>query len=156
MCWHCCWRPKSILLPKKDDFKHCIRPHFGPENRRGISAFLGACYPECHPESANKIEEIRHLKGKGKCRSTSVAFPSYFFGQHKVFTVLWYTAGLRDMTCQIVPGIMPVINAAQIFFLLRCAELLLPERFQKIIHRFEDNKPCLFDAGMSYALSQYH
>jgi len=30
----------------------------------------------------------------------------------------------------------------------------LPRRFEKIIHRFGDNKQALFDAGMSYALSQ--
>ena len=29
-----------------------------------------------------------------------------------------------------------------------------PRAFQKIIHKFEDNKTALFDAGMSYALSQ--
>lgn len=29
-----------------------------------------------------------------------------------------------------------------------------PVRFQKIIHRYENNREALFDAGMSYALSQ--
>ena len=29
-----------------------------------------------------------------------------------------------------------------------------PERFQRIIDRYENNKDALFDAGMSYALSQ--
>ena len=29
-----------------------------------------------------------------------------------------------------------------------------PKRFQKIISRYEDNREALFDAGMSYCLSQ--
>ena len=29
-----------------------------------------------------------------------------------------------------------------------------PRRFQKIISRYEDNRDALFDAGMSYCLSQ--
>ena len=29
-----------------------------------------------------------------------------------------------------------------------------PDRFQKIILKYENNKKALFDAGMSYALSQ--
>lgn len=29
-----------------------------------------------------------------------------------------------------------------------------PERFQKIIHKYENNRKALFDTGMSYALSQ--
>ena len=30
----------------------------------------------------------------------------------------------------------------------------LPEKFRRIMNRFEDNKEALFDAGMAYALSQ--
>lgn len=29
-----------------------------------------------------------------------------------------------------------------------------PEKFQKIVHRYGDNKAALFDAGMSYCESQ--
>ena len=48
-------------LTEKDDFKHAsdLISYLKP---KGDFCFLGACYPECHPESANKIEEIRHLK----------------------------------------------------------------------------------------------
>ena len=48
---------------------------------------------------------------------------------------------IAEINVPVIPGIMPVINAA-------------PVRFQKIIHKYEDNKEALFDAGMSYALSQ--
>lgn len=49
---------------------------------------------------------------------------------------------------------MPVINAAQIKRMVTMCGASFPARFQKIIHRYEDNKEALFDAGMSYALSQ--
>ena len=49
---------------------------------------------------------------------------------------------------------MPVINAAQIKRMVTMCGASFPERFQKIIHRYENNKEALFDAGMSYALSQ--
>ena len=54
----------------------------------------------------------------------------------------------------VIPGIMPVINAAQIKRMVTMCGASFPVRFQKIIHKFEDNKEALFDAGMSYALSQ--
>ena len=54
----------------------------------------------------------------------------------------------------ITPGIMPVINAKQIKRMVTMCGASLPPRFEKIIHKFEDNKTALFDAGMSYALSQ--
>ena len=49
---------------------------------------------------------------------------------------------------------MPVINAAQIKRMVKLCNAAFPERFQRIIDRYEDNKDALFDAGMSYALSQ--
>ncbi len=61
---------------------------------------------------------------------------------------------ITDINVPIVPGIMPVINAAQIKRMITMCGASFPERFQKIIHKFEDNKAALFDAGMSYALSQ--
>ena len=54
----------------------------------------------------------------------------------------------------IIPGIMPVINAAQIKRMITICGASFPIRFQKIIQKFENNKPALFDAGMSYELSQ--
>ena len=59
-------------------------------------------------------------------------------------------ASLRN----IIPGIMPVINATQIRRMVTMCGASFPVRFQKIIHKYEDNKEALFDAGMSYALSQ--
>ena len=54
----------------------------------------------------------------------------------------------------VIPGIMPVINAAQIQRMVTMCGASFPERFQKIIDKYADNKEALFDAGMSYALSQ--
>ena len=45
-------------------------------------------------------------------------------------------------------------NAAQIKRMVTMCGASFPERFQKIINKYEDNKDALFDAGMSYALSQ--
>ena len=49
---------------------------------------------------------------------------------------------------------MPVINASQIKRMVTLCHASFPARFQKIISRYEDNKEALFDAGMSYCLSQ--
>ena len=54
----------------------------------------------------------------------------------------------------VTPGIMPVINAAQIKRMVTLCGASLPERFERIIRKYETNKTALFDAGMSYALSQ--
>ena len=119
---------------------------------KGDFCFLGACYPECHPESANKIEEIRHLKEKVNA-GAEVLLSQLFFDNTQFYRFV-EDCRIADINVPIVPGIMPVINAAQIKRMITMCGASFPERFQKIIHRFEDNKAALFDAGMSYALSQ--
>ena len=49
---------------------------------------------------------------------------------------------------------MPVINASQIKRMVTLCGASLPQRFEKIIHKYENSREALFDAGMSYALSQ--
>ena len=106
-------------------------------------------------EFADAVAELlRHLKEKVNAGAECCCFPSCFFDNTQFYRFGWRTAGLRISMCQLVPGIMPVINAAQIKRMITMCGASFPERFQKIIHRFEDNKAALFDAGMSYALSQ--
>ena len=52
------------------------------------------------------------------------------------------------------PGIMPVINAAQIKRMVGMCGASLPPKFEKIIQKYGDRKEALFDAGISYAISQ--
>ena len=61
---------------------------------------------------------------------------------------------IAEIDVPVIPGIMPVINAAQIKRMITMCGASLPIRFQKIIRKYESNKEALFDAGMSYATSQ--
>ena len=114
--------------------------------------FLGACYPEIHPESLNRITEIKNLKKKVDA-GASILLSQLFFDNDKFFKFC-EDCKLADIDVPIVPGVMPVINAAQIKRMVSLCNASFPERFQRIIDRYEDNKEALFDAGMSYALSQ--
>ena len=49
---------------------------------------------------------------------------------------------------------MPVVKATQIKRMVALCNASFPERFQKIVDLYADRKEALFDAGMSYALSQ--
>ena len=140
---------RTIELAKKIKHASDLISYLKP---KGDFCFLGACYPECHPESANKIEEIRHLKEKVNA-GAEVLLSQLFFDNTQFYRFV-EDCRIADINVPIVPGIMPVINAAQIKRMITMCGASFPERFQKIIHKFEDNKAALFDAGMSYALSQ--
>ncbi|MCR5149016.1 MAG: methylenetetrahydrofolate reductase [NAD(P)H] [Eubacterium sp.] len=113
---------------------------------------LGACYPECHPESDGMVDEIKHLKAKVNA-GAEILISQLFFDNDAFFSFR-EKCEIADINVPILPGIMPVVKAAQIRRMVSMCNATFPERFQRIIDRYEDNKEALFDAGMSYALSQ--
>lgn len=142
---------KNPNLLEKEDFKHAsdLTKYL---KQIGDFCIAGACYPECHPESENRISEIRNLKKKVDA-GAGVLLSQLFF-DNEYFYRFVEDCRIGGVNVPIIPGIMPVINAAQIKRMVTMCGASFPMRFQKIIHKFEDNKEALFDAGMSYALSQ--
>lgn len=142
---------KNPNIHEKEDFKHAsdLISYLKPKSD---FCFLGACYPECHPESNNKINEMKHLKEK--VTSGAEVLLSQLFFDNEQFFRFTEECRIADINTPIIPGIMPVINASQIKRMVTMCGATFPERFQKIICKYEDNKEALFDAGMSYALSQ--
>ena len=138
-------------VPEKDEFKHAS-DLIAYLKEKGDFCIAGACYPECHPESENRVSEMRNLKKKVDA-GAEVLLSQLFFDNEQFFQFR-EDCRIADINVPIVPGIMPVINAAQIKRMVTMCGASFPERFQKIIHKYEDNKEALFDAGMSYALSQ--
>lgn len=142
---------KNPNVPEKNEFKHAS-DLISYLKTKGDFCISGACYPECHPESLNRIDEIKHLKNKVDA-GAEVLLSQLFF-DNEYFYRFVEECKIAGIQAPITPGIMPVINAAQIQRMVTLCGASLPEKFQKIIHRFGDNKQALFDAGMSYALSQ--
>jgi len=138
-------------IVEKDDFKHSS-DLIGYLKPKSDFCFLGACYPECHPESENRIEEMKYLKEK--VNAGAEVLLSQLFFDNKYFFRMVENCRIAEIDVPIIPGIMPVVNAAQIQRMVTMCGASFPLRFQKIIDRYGNNKAALFDAGMSYALSQ--
>lgn len=138
-------------IAEKEDFKHAsdLIAYLKPKTD---FCFLGACYPECHPESKNKIDEMKYLREKVDA-GAEVLLSQLFFDNRNFFD-FHEACKIAGIDVPVIPGIMPVINAAQIKRMVTMCGASFPKRFQKIINKYEDNKEALFDAGMSYALSQ--
>lgn len=138
-------------IEAKNDFAHAsdlisyIRP-------RTDFCIAGACYPECHPESSSRLEEYRNLHKKVDAGATVLL--SQLFFENSLFYDFVEDARIAGIEVPITPGIMPVINASQIKRMVTTCGASLPQRFERIVHKYEDNKEALFDAGMYYAISQ--
>ncbi len=138
-------------VPKKDVFPHASDLI---SYLKGSYDFCiaGACYPEIHPESADRIEEMKNLKKKVDAGAEILL--SQLFFNNRTFYDFTETCKIAGMDVPITPGIMPALNGAQINRMVTMCGATLPENFKRIITKFGDNKEALFDAGMAFALSQ--
>ena len=112
----------------------------------------GACYPEIHPDSENRVSEIRNLKKKVDA-GAQVLLSQLFF-DNEAFYRFMEDCAIAGIDVPLTPGIMPVTNGSQIKRMVGLCGATLPERYEKIIHRFENDPDALFDAGMAYCVSQ--
>ena len=139
-------------LVEKEDFKHASDLISYLKNKDDNFCVAGACYPECHPESANRIEELRNLKAKVDA-GAEVLLSQLFFDNNSFYRLV-DDCRIAGIDVPLIPGIMPVINASQIKRMVTMCGASFPERFRKIVNKYETNKEALFDAGLSYAISQ--
>ncbi len=142
---------KNPNLEPKDDFKHAS-DLISYLKKDHDFCMAGACYPECHPESDNRVNEMRNLKKKVDA-GAEFLLSQLFFDNDKFYRFV-DDCRIAGINVPVIPGIMPVIKAEQIKKMITMCGASLPEKFQKIISKYENSTEALFDAGMSYAISQ--
>lgn len=119
---------------------------------RGKFCVGGACYPEIHPESSNRVEDIAHLKEKVDC-GVDFLTTQMFFDNEKFYDFREMCA-IKEINVPIIAGIMPITNAKQIKRSVELSNCSLPKKFQKIMERFGDNPDAMKQAGIIYATEQ--
>ncbi|MGL4106527.1 methylenetetrahydrofolate reductase [NAD(P)H] [Clostridium sp. LP20] len=119
---------------------------------KGNFNIAAACYPEGHTEVKGLVAEIENMKRKEE------AGASYFISQLFFDNNLYYD--FQDKVCAanikapIEAGIMPVTNKKQIERMVALSGASLPEKFKRIMERYEHNPEALRDAGIAYAVEQ--
>ncbi|MDE6063442.1 MAG: methylenetetrahydrofolate reductase, partial [Lachnospiraceae bacterium] len=96
--------------------------------------------------------EIKYIKKK--VNAGAEVLLSQLFFDNKLFFRFLEDCRIAEVNVPVIPGIIPVINASQIKKMVTTYGATFPERFRKIIDKYENNREALFDAGMAYALSQ--
>lgn len=111
-----------------------------------------ACYPETHQEAESRAADLHHLREKVESGATHL-ISQLFFDNNAYYRFL-EDAAVAGINVPIEAGIMPVTNKAQIERMVSLCGASLPEKYSRIMHKFENNKDALFDAGMAYAINQ--
>ena len=112
----------------------------------------GACYPEVHPESASRVEDVRHLKQKVEAGCDFLT--SQMFFDNDLFYSFLYRVRDIGIDVPVIPGIMPITNANQVEKALKLSGSHMPIRFLSLVDRFGSNAAAMEQAGIIYASEQ--
>lgn len=139
------------IMPKEEFFYASELVAFLKEQRSNLCVG-GACYPEGHTEAVSKVSDLHNLKKKAEAGAEF--FVSQLFFDNELFYKFRENLQIADIKPPVSAGIMPVINRAQIERMVSLCGASLPEKFRRILSKYEFEKEALFDAGMVYAINQ--
>ncbi len=111
-----------------------------------------ACYPEGHIESRSRTVDLIHLKNKVS-KGADFLVTQLFFDNDRFYDFRDEARSL-DINIPITVGIMPVLNRKQIERMVELSGATLPDKFKKILVKYEHKPEALQDAGLAYASEQ--
>lgn len=121
-------------------------------DKHPLGSIGGACYPEIHPESADRAEDIKYLKEKTE---TGVDFLlTQLFYDNDVFYEFMEEAEKGGITVPVSAGIMPITVASQIRRSVELSGSKIPSAMSHMLARYKDNAADLRKAGIEYAINQ--
>lgn len=138
-------------FPVKNDF-HYANELVSYIKSQGDFSISGGCYPETHLEAPDAITDIRNLKRKVDAGVDHLV--SQLFFDNEMFYRFYEKTRIAGIDVPIDAGVMPVTNRAQIERMVTMCGASLPEKFQKVLRKYENDKEALLDAGLAYTINQ--
>lgn len=143
--------PQDVEIPVHQQYRYASEL-VSEIRAQGDFCIGAACYPEGHLESANRQEDIAHLKEKVDCGCDFLTTQMFF--DNDVFYNFLYRILAKDIRVPVIAGIMPVTNAKQIARICSLSGAVLPPRFSNMADRFVDDPTSMRQAGIAYATEQ--
>lgn len=149
------------ILALRGDIKPDIEPKHDFRYANELIEFIrangdfdvsAACYPECHVDADNLIDDIRHLKNKVDTGVSELI--SQLFFDNGCFYDFMEKIRIAGINVPVTAGIMPVTNKNQIERMVTMCGASLPQKFVRMIQKYESKPEALVDAGIAYAVDQ--
>ncbi len=112
----------------------------------------GACYPEIHPESADRRDDIKYLREKVDAGCDFLT-TQMFFDNNILYSFL-YKIRENGITVPVIPGIMPITSGKQVERAVKLSGSFMPERFKNLVDKFGHDDKAMMQAGIAYATDQ--
>lgn len=134
-----------------DDYRYAVEL-IREIRENGDFCIGGACYPEGHIESANKKEDLRHLKEKTDAGLDFLTTQMFF--HNDIFYNFLYRAREAGINVPVIAGIMPITTARQLQRSVAMSGTDVPQRFRAIVDFFGEDPAAMKQAGIIYATEQ--
>ena len=134
------------------DYHHAIELIHELKSKGTEFCIGGACYPEIHPESKDRCEDIRYLKEKVDAGCDFLT-TQMFFDNNLLYSFL-YKIREAGITVPVIPGIMPITNGNQVERAIKLSGSFMPQRFKSLVDKFGTSPAAMKQAGIAYATDQ--
>jgi methylenetetrahydrofolate reductase (NADPH) len=124
-----------------------IRDNFGDRVSVG-----GACYPERHPECPNPHVDLVNLKRKVDA-GLDFVITQLFYDNRRYFEFV-DRARMAGITVPIIPGIMPITNAAQMERVTHACGATFPYQLAAELDRRRHDAQGVLQLGIAHATAQ--
>ena len=144
---------QSSFTPTADGFSYACELIEFIRKRYGNSICLGAAaYPEKHIECGNPAVDLNRLKQKVDAGADFLITQLFFDNRrYAEFVQRAWAAGIR---VPMIPGIMPITNAAQIERFTILGGVTLPFQLAAELDRRRDDANALMQLGVAHATAQ--
>lgn len=112
----------------------------------------GAAYPEKHVEAADSAQDLEHLRTKVDA-GVDFLITQLFFDNRAYFGFV-ERARAAGIAVPIIPGIMPITNAAQITRFTALCGASIPTPLRNRLDALRDDPEAVVEVGVDYAIEQ--
>jgi methylenetetrahydrofolate reductase (NADPH) len=105
-----------------------------------------AAYPEIHPQAATPTADLLALAAKARAGADS-AITQYFYNVDAYFRLVDEAQAL-GLTLPIVPGILPIVNSAQLMRFSDACGAEIPRWLRLRLHAFDDDSAAVRAFGL--------
>ncbi len=112
----------------------------------------GACYPEIHPESISREDDLNHLREKAYAGLDFLTTQMFF--DNRLYYKFLENAEKHGIFLPIIPGVMPITSVNQVERAVSLSNSYMPKEFLALVEKFGSDPVAMKQAGIEYAIGQ--